>query len=340
MLSPDAVSTHFNLGGPVRPVADPGLINHTWSVGTPPHAILQWVNPIFDPNIHLDIDAVTGRLADHDLPTPRLLPAVDGGLWKDDPGGGCWRALTYMPGRTLHRLSGPQMAHTSGHLVGRFHAALDGWAYSFRARRRNIHETPARFDELHSALREVTSHALLDPAHGVADELLRRWTSWEGTMDLPRRPCHGDLKVSNLRYDDRGRAHCLVDLDTLGPQRIVDEMGDAWRSWCNPHGEDDPATCRFDTELFAASVKPWLAAVPHLQDDERRNLVGAIERICLELAARFLTDALRNSYFREDRQRFPEAGAHNLVRARCQLALAVSARQQRTACEAIVHGAQ
>ena len=48
-----------------------GLINRTWIVGEPPWAVLQWVNPIFDPSIHLDIDAVTSRLEEAGLTTPR-----------------------------------------------------------------------------------------------------------------------------------------------------------------------------------------------------------------------------------------------------------------------------
>lgn len=339
MLTPGQVLSKFNLDGPIQPVADQGLINQTWSVGNPPRAILQWVNPIFDPNIHLDIDAVTGRLEQQGLTTPRLLPTRQGRLWLDDPETGFWRVSTFIAGRTWHRLEDPSMAVAGGTLVGRFHAALADWDYTFQAKQRNIHDTPARFAELHSALDEVRDHPLRSEVDAVAETLLRRWASWEGELNLPTRPCHGDLKVSNLRFAEDGQqAVCLVDLDTLGPQRLADEMGDAWRSWCNPRGEDDPQTCRFDMDLFRASVRPWLSALPDLSDVERGSLVGGVERICLELAARFLADALRNSYFREDREHFPEVGAHNLLRARCQLVLAGSARDQRSECEAVVRG--
>lgn len=337
MLDPLEALDHFPLAGPIQPVADPGLINHTWSVGSPPHAILQWVNPIFDPKIHLDIDAVTKRLATQGLGTPELVPISNGKLWLDDPETGFWRCQTYVPGRTLHCLTNSSMAQQSGALVGRFHAALADWSYDFQARQRNIHDTPARFAELREALDDVTTHPLLDDTHAVAEELLHCWEGWEGDLDLPLRSCHGDLKISNLRFDKQtDQARCLVDLDTLGPQRLSDEMGDAWRSWCNPRGEGDPETCHFDIDLFEASAAGWLTTAPEISTIERHNLVGGIERICLELSARFLADALRNSYFREDRQQFPQAGSHNLLRARSQLALARSVRQQRSRCEAFI----
>jgi len=336
-MTPEQALAHWNRPGPPRPAPDAGLINRTWWVGAgePPSAVLQWVNPIFDPTIHLDVAAVTERLEARGVPAPSLLPTRRGDLWlADDPG--CWRLSTYLPGRTLHRLEGPAHAAEAGAFVGRFHAALSGWNYEFQAPRREIHDTPARMAELETALTEETDHPLATAAGAVGAEILDRWQSWDGELDLPRRPCHGDLKVSNLRFDDESRAVGVLDLDTVGPQALACEMGDAWRSWCNPAGEDDPEKAHLDLDLFTAAARAWLAQAPPLEPVERRSLVPGIERICLELAARFCADALRNSYFRENRQRHPSPGAHNLLRARGQLALARSARELRGECEAVV----
>lgn len=321
--------------GPLRPAPDPGLINRTWLVGEPPRAVLQWVNPIFDPLIHRDMAAATARLQAAGVPVPRLVPTADGELWVEG-GGASWRLLTYLPGRTLHRLADAGQAAEAGALVGRFHAALAGWDYTFEAPRRDIHDTPARMAELEAALEGADGHPLAAPCRELGGEVLCSWAAWDGDLDLPRRPGHGDLKISNLRYDGEGRAIGLLDLDTLGPIRLDCEMGDAWRSWCNPVGEDDPERVRFDVDLFTAGARAWLAHAPPLAARERRALVPGIERICLELAARFAADAVENSYFREDRERFPAPGVHNLVRARGQMALALAARRARSVCEAVV----
>jgi hypothetical protein len=53
----------------------------------------------------------------------------------------------------------------------------------------------------------------------------------------------------------------------------------------------------------------------------------------LELAARFGADALAEAYFGWDAQRFATASAHNLHRARVQLAVAQSVATQRTELE-------
>ncbi len=316
---------------------DPGgLINRTWIVGEPPWGVLQWVNPIFDAAIHRDIDAFTRRLDEAGLQTPRLLPNSAGDLWASDRKG-CWRLMTYIPGTTLHRLETTDQAAAAGELVGRFHAALDGWSYQMQAQHRHIHDTTFHMAELHAARSEAHGHPLASEAGELAAEILGRWSDWDGEMPRHHRFSHGDLKISNLRFDEASQqATSLIDLDTLGSMPIACEMGDAWRSWCNPVTEDDPEGSAFDVELFTASAGAWLKAAPPLEDDEKRSLVPGIERICLELAARFCTDTLRNTYFREDRERFPRRGTHNLARARGQVALATSAREARAECEAVV----
>ena len=117
---------------------------------------------------------------------------------------------------------------------------------------------------------------------------------------------------------------------------ITCELGDAWRSWCNPAGEDSPEDAHFDVGLFEASAAGFRKTAPALTSEEHEGLIAGIERICIELASRFCADALNNSYFREDSERYPVAGEHNLHRAHCQLALAQSVRAQRLACEKVL----
>ncbi|WP_324557833.1 phosphotransferase, partial [Accumulibacter sp.] len=78
----------------------------------------------------------------------------------------------------------------------------------------------------------------------------------------PRRICHGDLKLNNLRFAPRDadpavppRGVCLLDLDTLAELPLAFELGDALRSWYNPAatGEDQLRT-RFDLELLEQAL--------------------------------------------------------------------------------------
>jgi Ser/Thr protein kinase RdoA (MazF antagonist) len=157
---------------------------------------------------------------------------------------------------------------------------------------------------------------------------------------LPARLVHGDLKISNLLFDDtHTRALALVDLDTLANLNIPVELGDAFRSWCNPAGED-AAGVSFRADLFAAGIEGYAAAARALLvPEEREALVLAIETIALELSCRFCSDALEESYFGWNPAKFASRSAHNRARAESQLALARSVNQQRAPLEATVRAA-
>ncbi len=316
-----------DLAGLPRRVLDGGLINATWAVGAPPRAVLQRINPIFRPEVHFDIEAVTAHLAARGVATPRLIRTRGGDLWTLDDGGACWRMLSWVPGRTVTRLRDPAMARQAGALVGRWHRATSDLEHTFHFTRPGAHDTPQHMATLSSALREHPTHRLRAEVELVAGGILAGWEAWEGRLDMPARLAHGDLKVANIRFGDSGEALALVDLDTVAHLPLDVELGDAWRSWCNPCSEDADET-RFDVTTFEAAAAGYFDENP-VDRSDREALVAGVERICLELAARFAADALRESYFGWDPAVARTRGDHNLLRARGQLALARSVAAQR-----------
>jgi Ser/Thr protein kinase RdoA (MazF antagonist) len=158
--------------------------------------------------------------------------------------------------------------------------------------------------------------------------------------DVPERIVHGDPKVNNILFTpDRTRAICLIDLDTLTPMRLPLELGDAFRSWCNPAGEDR-SRAWFSLELFEAAIGGYAAeAAGSVTPAEWRSIVTATETLYVELAARFCADALNESYFGWNAREFPSRSEHNQVRAESQLNAARSLADQRDAVQAAVHRA-
>jgi len=337
MTSPVEILKHWSITGPAHPSENAGLINQTFVIGEEPRAILQHVNPMFRPKIHEDIEAITAHLAQMGMLTPRLMRTQDGALFVEVPDG-AWRILSFVPGSTIHTISSPEQAASAGALVGRFHAATASLTHTFQFSRPGAHDTHAHMAALVSALDDADGHALKHTIRPLGAAIVAQWKSWEGDLDLPLHICHGDLKISNLRFDHAQKeAICLLDFDTFGHQSLPVEMGDAWRSWCNKAGEDALNDIVFDLEIFEASARGWLGTAPAITQKERDNLVGGIERICLELAARFCTDAIRQNYFKEDRTRFAGAGEHNASRAEGQYLLGCSARKHRIQAEVIIN---
>jgi len=336
MQKPEHALTQWSLSLPCAESPDQGLINGTWILGSPPQYVLQWVNPIFSPLIHQDLQVILSHLEQQGLLTPTLLPTTSGDpCWEEEEG--CWRIWSFIPGQTIHKIDTPQTAQLAGALVGKFHSGLSDLDHQFIAPQRDIHNTPARMNDLQKALEASNGHPLEKETVALGEAILKNWSNWDGTLELPKRICHGDLKISNLRFDTKlTQGLCLIDLDTIGPNSFCVELGDAWRSWCNKSGEDDPKAAQLDMDIFEASARSWIQHAPKLQPIEVETLSSGIERICLELSARFCADAINNSYFKENREKYPQIGVHNLVRAQSQYNLACSANQKRTACQAII----
>lgn len=324
-------SKHFEIS------EDQGLINYTWMIGNPISGVLQWVNPIFSPLVNDDICSIASEAKRRGLLFPEIIPTKEGGAYLVDPkDGGTWRIISFIEGKTIHTIKNSEISTEAGRLVGQFHAAFWDYQHDWVSPRRYIHNTPERIEDLRKALEKADGHHLEIPARDLGEKIINDWENWTGTMELPTHLCHGDLKISNLRFDENGKGLCLLDLDTLGEADFSVEMGDAWRSWCNPVGESDPEAVRFDRDIFESSAKSWLSQLPMITQIEKESLVAGIERICLELSARFCADAINNSYFKEDREKYPVVGEHNLRRARTQYKLAKSVSDQKSECERII----
>lgn len=303
----------------------PSLINQTFLVDGVERFVLQRLHAVFDPRIHENIVAVTAHLKRRGMLTPELVPTAAGDLWVEVDGG-VWRLQTFVEGAAFDAARGPAQLASAGALVGRFHAALDDLDHTFVGLRFGVHDTLAHIAHLRAALGEHVGHRLYDEVAPFAHDLLAAAESLSPLPELPPRPCHGDLKLSNLLFEGpeepaADRAKCLIDLDTLAPMALAHELGDAWRSWCNPHKEDADRSS-FEVPLFEAAWGGYLDGrggdVPAA---EREALAVGVEHICLELTARFLADALNEKHWDYDPARFPGRGEHNLARARGQWAL-------------------
>jgi Ser/Thr protein kinase RdoA (MazF antagonist) len=305
-----------------------GLINRSYLVtrADGARAVLQAVSAIFPPEIHGNIAAVTDRLQAAGLLTPRLLPARDGRPYFIADGGGVWRLLTHIDGVSFDVVASAEQARAAGELVGRFHAALAGMTHAFVGMRVGVHDTPRHLARLEEAVATHAQHRLAADVAPLARAIR------DGAAALPPLPAmppligHGDLKFNNIMFagrtpPDDTRPVCLIDLDTVGPQSLAFELGDAWRSWCNRAGEDD-VNAVLDVEIMRASLRGYTAGLGRtLTRDEGQALLLGVEWVSLELAARFAADALFESYFGWDAARFPGRGEHNLVRARGQWSL-------------------
>ncbi len=326
-----------------------GLINATYAVHVQgvPVAVLQQLHPVFGAEVNIDIDAVTTRLAAQGLATPRLLRTVHDARWVEHEGR-IWRALRWEPGQAVASVASEEWAARGAELVARYHSALVGFDYQYRFVRAGVHDTAAHLAKLQQRLAAAAASAAAPGADNVIDqarELGQRIMAMAASTmaadlaAMPQHHVHGDLKISNLLFATSPlRGHCLVDLDTVGRGTLAFELGDAMRSWCNPHGEDT-GQVSFNIGFFQAAMDAYFAtAAPALgySQVERQSVVHGLLRVCIELAARFCVDIFDDSYFGWDAARFTSRRVHNLVRAQGQFALAQSVAENFDAALTIV----
>lgn len=308
----------------VRPFGS-GLINRTFLVVQGERRfVLQQLSPIFSPAINRNIEAVTIRLNEVGMRTPTLVRTVASDLWADLGGEGIWRLLTFVDGASFDVVASSGQAYAAGELVARFHRALDGLDHTFVGLRAGVHDTPAHLSRLRQALQSHAGHRLFPAVQALGRELLAAADTLPALPALPARICHGDLKLNNILFaghdvSAREQALCLIDLDTVGPMPLAFELGDAWRSWCN-RSPEDALEAVLDLEVMRASWEGYRAG-QQLCPEERTALLLGPEWISLELSIRFATDALAESYFGWNPDRYPGRGEHNLARSRGQWAL-------------------
>ena len=318
-----------------------GLINRSWLVVIPGQQplVLQRVNPMFPTAINTDIAVVTRHLANKGLRTPRLITTPDGELFLEEEDAG-WRQLTYIPGNTYDVVDNTHQAGGAGALLGRFHRAVGGLKHTFANADLRVHDTVRHLANLRATLNRSGKHPRFAQVDALAEEVFELANGLPDLGDVPDRVVHGDPKISNIVFaEESNDALCFIDFDTLGHMPILLELGDAFRSWCNPQTEDAP-DAEFSVMIFSSAVAGYAReAEGLLAEDEWSKIPAATLTITVELAARFCADALNESYFGWDASRFTSANDHNQARTKNQLELARSISAEREQLEAEVTAA-
>jgi Ser/Thr protein kinase RdoA (MazF antagonist) len=317
-MQPEVIVQYFALPT-VRTVAPvrSGLLHATYKVSTVEgDFVVQRLHHAIPDSAIDDMRAVTAYLVTCGLQVPSLVLTQDGRPFVRDTSGGRWRVYPWLPGHVVESLPNPAMAREAGRLVGVLHQHLAACDYLPQGSIPHFHDTAFILTELQSVQARLPGEV-----RGIAVDILATLPSLI-MVDEPQQLIHGDLKISNLLFDDLGRAVGIIDFDTVLRHARAIDLGDAFRSWCNRTTEDD-SDATFDITFFEAAASGYARGFGVSSSPEAcaRHL-RATKQITLELAARFLIDMVRDAYFGFDATRYPNRRAHNVARARGQYHLA------------------
>lgn len=314
-----------------------GNVNRTYRVdfrlpdGSPKSFLVQNVNTYVFKNpvqVMENIDKVTehirakkpGQIALHFHHTQDRKTYIEDGA-------NFWRMTNYIPSTTYNVTGDENVVRNAGRAFGEFQMQLADFPAE------ELHETIAGFHNTRQRYEKLIADVALDPCGKVAEvreeidyllsvqELACKLTDMCGRGELPLRVTHNDTKINNVLFDsETGEALVVIDLDTVMPGLVGHDFGDAIRFAANYVEEDCPEyeKAGINMDVFRTFTEGFLEQTAGaLTAQELDTLALSCFVLTAELATRFLDDYILGSpYFKIN---YPE---HNLVRARCQIALA------------------
>ena len=328
-----------------------GNVNHTYKVnfmlpeGKPKSFLVQNVNTYAFRNpvgLMNNIDKVTehirakkpGQLALHFHHTEdRKTYVIDGENF--------WRMTNYVPSVTFDSSTDLDLLRNTGKAFGEFQMDLSDFDIGELIETiPGFHNTRQRYENF---IRSVKADAM-GRAASVQEEIdfllsvqeqACRLTDLQLAGELPLRVTHNDTKINNVLFNrDSGEAMIVIDLDTVMPGLMGHDYGDAIRFAANYVEEDSREfeKAGVNMDVFRAFTEGFLSkTVKTMTPKEMDTLAFSAFVVAAELSTRFLADYLDGDrYFNI---RYPE---HNLVRARCQIALAKDMLEKMDEMEQIV----
>ena len=238
-----------------------------------------------------------------------------------------WRMTNFIPSLTFDSVEDLEVIRSAGTAFGEFQMQLADFDPDDLVETiPGFHDTVRRYETLDASVaadpvgRAAQVGEELEYLNSVRD-LACGMTRMLRAGELPRRVTHNDTKINNVLFSPQDRSPMVViDLDTVMPGLVGHDFGDAVRFAANFVEEDCPDTDKVgvDLNVFRAFAEGFLSMTAKtLTPGEIDTLALSCFTLAVELSTRFLADYLDgDKYFKIN---YPD---HNLVRTRCQIALA------------------
>ena len=252
-----------------------------------------------------------------------------------------WRMTNYVPSVTYNTVTDLEIVRNAGEAFGIFQMDLADFDIAqLNETIPGFHDTRKRYADFLEAVKQDKAGRAgqvqeeIDYLLSVQD-LACTLTDLQKAGKLPLRVTHNDTKINNVLFHpvDK-RAMIVIDLDTVMPGLMGHDFGDAIRFAANFAEEDCRELDRVgvNLEVFRAFTEGFLSKTAKTMTEmEVKTLALSCFVLTAELATRFLADYLDGDlYFKTN------ALDHNLVRTRCQIALAKDMQAHLSQMEAIV----
>lgn len=351
----NAIANSFMLEGDVtavRPLGE-GFINDTFIVETTSGTryILQRKNKNIFTNVPAMMDnivRVTNHLknkiiaagGDPQREAMTVVPTTTGSLYFKDQEGEFWAVCVFIDDTVAYQAATtPELAAQGGRGIGKFQAMLADFKEPLANILPGFHDMRFRFNQFDEAVANDAAGRVKDLTEEISwinsrrAKIMEVWEKFEQGV-IPTRVTHNDTKINNILFNQEGNVLCVIDLDTVLSSTILNDYGDAMRSYTNTGAEDDADLSRvsMNLDIFRGFTEGYLSqAAAFLSPEELKYLAFSAIYITYEQVLRFLMDYINGDTYYKIKS--PE---HNLVRTRAQYKLLQSMEAQLPEMEKIV----
>ncbi len=242
-------------------------------------------------------------------------------------GSNFWRMTNYVPSITYNAVTDLDVVRNAGKAFGEFQMDLADFDITELTETiPGFHNTRQRYETLIRSIREDKAGRAAQVREEI-DFLLSvqdtacKLTDLQLAGELPLRVTHNDTKINNVLFNPKDNsAMIVIDLDTVMPGLMGHDFGDAIRFAANYAEEDcrDLDKVGVNLDVFRAFTEGFLSMTAKtMTEKEVETLALSCFVLTAELATRFLADYLDGDLYFNIKS--PD---HNLVRTRCQIALA------------------
>lgn len=266
--------------------------------------------------------------------TLTLIKTHHGALYHLDGDGEYWAMCLFIKdSMSYDSADTPELAYSGGKGIGRFQRMTSDYKGQLVDILPGFHNIRFRLEQWKDVLEKdpVGRKSLVKEEiswiEDRRDEMLKFWSLVENGA-IPTRVTHNDTKINNILFNKQGDVLCMIDLDTVLNSTVLNDFGDAIRSYTNTGLEDDPEleNVSMDLEIFKAYTKGYLEeAKSFLEQTELDYLAFSAKYITYEQVLRFLMDYIAGDIYYKIK--YPE---HNLVRTKVQFKLLQSMEAQFT----------
>ncbi len=343
------IASEFKLEGTIDRVEalGEGFINDTYVIYTNkksvPDYLLQRKNKRIFTNVPAMMEniqkvclhikqKVTARNGDPMREAMTIVPAFDGKLYFQDEEGEFWAVCVFISDTiAMNSEITPELAFQGGKGIGMFQSMVSDLNEPLTDILPGFHNIRFRFNQWDAVLakdpvgRKAKLAEEISWVESRREEMLNFWKLVENG-EIPTRVTHNDTKITNILFDLNNEVLCVIDLDTVLNSTVLNDFGDAMRSYTNTGQEDDEnldaVSC--DLTIFEGFTKGYLSqTIGFLNEKELEFLAFSAKYITYEQVLRFLMDYIDgDNYYRI---KSPE---HNYQRTLAQNKLLTSMEEQ------------